>query len=50
MREQTALRRVLETAALLNSSDAEILRVIAWERLSHTEVAAVLGLSPNAVH
>jgi RNA polymerase sigma-70 factor (ECF subfamily) len=33
----------------LSASDQEILRLVAWEGLSHAEIAAVLGISVNAV-
>jgi RNA polymerase sigma factor (sigma-70 family) len=42
-------RRVLEAAARLGEHDAEVLRLVAWERLTVAEVAAVLGIDPNAV-
>jgi RNA polymerase sigma-70 factor (ECF subfamily) len=42
-------RRVLRAAARLGDRDAEVLRLVAWERLSVAEVAAVLGIDPNAV-
>jgi RNA polymerase sigma-70 factor (ECF subfamily) len=42
--------RVVRAAARLNPSDAEILRLVAWDRLAASEIATVLGLSPNAVH
>lgn len=44
------VRRVLDAASRLNASDVEILRLVAWERLSSSDIAAVLDLSPNAVH
>ena len=44
------IREVLEAVAQLNPNDAEILRLVAWERLSHADIAAVLGLTTNAVH
>ena len=42
-------QRVLVAAARLNASDAEILRLQCWERLTRQEIAGVLGLDPNAV-
>lgn len=42
--------RVLTAAARLNASDTEILRLLAWERLSAIEIARVLDIAPNAVH
>ncbi len=35
--------------ARLSADDRELLRLIAWEQLSHAEIAEVLGCSPNAV-
>jgi RNA polymerase sigma-70 factor (ECF subfamily) len=42
-------RLVLAAAARLNDTDAEVLRLVAWERLAISEVAAVLGIEANAV-
>jgi RNA polymerase sigma-70 factor (ECF subfamily) len=42
-------RRVLDAAARLGEHDAEVLRLVAWERLSIADVATVLGIDPNAV-
>ena len=33
----------------LPSRDQEVLRLVAWEGLTHAEAGAVLGISPNAV-
>jgi RNA polymerase sigma-70 factor (ECF subfamily) len=33
----------------LGESDRELLRLVAWEELSHAEIAKVLGISVNAV-
>jgi RNA polymerase sigma factor (sigma-70 family) len=41
-----AVRRAL---ASLRPADQEILRLVAWEELSHREVAMALGVSANAV-
>jgi RNA polymerase sigma factor (sigma-70 family) len=35
--------------ASLSSSDQEILRLVAWEELGNQAIAAVLGITPNAV-
>lgn len=35
--------------AQLPPADQEVLRLIAWEELSHKDAALVLGISPNAV-
>lgn len=40
------VRRALET---LSDGDQEVLRLLAWEELSHAEAASVLGCSVNAV-
>jgi RNA polymerase sigma-70 factor (ECF subfamily) len=41
--------RVLRAAEHLNESDAEVLRLLCWERLTRSEIAEVLELTPNAV-
>jgi RNA polymerase sigma-70 factor (ECF subfamily) len=41
-------RLVLATLARLGSSDAEVLRLVAWEQLTLSEVAAVLQIEPGA--
>jgi RNA polymerase sigma factor (sigma-70 family) len=33
----------------LPPADQELLRLVAWEDLSHAEIGAVLGITPNAV-
>jgi RNA polymerase sigma factor (sigma-70 family) len=43
-------RLVLEAATHLNDNDADVLRLAAWEQLSVPDIAAVLGIAPNAVH
>lgn len=43
-------RRVLAAAERLNASDAEVLRLLAWEGLAPAEIATVLEINPNAVH
>jgi RNA polymerase sigma-70 factor (ECF subfamily) len=40
---------VLAVLDRLSESDRELLRLVAWEELSHAEIAAVLGISVNAV-
>jgi RNA polymerase sigma-70 factor (ECF subfamily) len=42
-------RLVLEAAARLAPTDAEVLRLVAWEQLGVADVAAVLGITANAV-
>jgi RNA polymerase sigma-70 factor (ECF subfamily) len=39
----------LEALERLSDGDRELLRLVAWEGLSHAEIAAVLGISVNAV-
>jgi len=41
-------RLVLRAAARLRRTDAEVLRLAAWEQLGIAELAAVLGISGNA--
>jgi RNA polymerase sigma-70 factor (ECF subfamily) len=47
--ERDELRRVRQAASRLGATDAEVLRLAAWEQLSVTDIAAVLQISPNAV-
>jgi len=42
-------RLVLEAATHLGEKDAEVLRLVAWEQLQIADIAAVLGIAPNAV-
>ncbi len=35
--------------ATLSPSDQEVLRLVAWEELGNQQIAAVLGITPNAV-
>jgi RNA polymerase sigma factor (sigma-70 family) len=41
-------RLVLAALARLGDTDAEVLRLVAWEQLSIAEVATVLGIAPDA--
>ena len=41
-------RRVLAALARVNETDAEVLRLDAWERLSAVSIAAVLEIQPDA--
>ena len=43
-------RLVLDAAARLSDTDADVLRLAAWEQLSIADIAAVLGIAPNAVN
>lgn len=40
---------VTDALATLPVTDQEVLRLVAWEELSHAEAALVLGISANAV-
>jgi RNA polymerase sigma-70 factor (ECF subfamily) len=40
---------VLDALSRLSPSDQELLRLVAWEELSHAEIAEVMGISVNAV-
>ena len=42
-------RLVLDAAARLGDTDAEVLRMVAWEHLPVGDIAAVLDIDPNAV-
>ena len=42
-------RRLIELIESLRPRDRELVRLIAWEQLSHAQVADVLGCSANAV-
>lgn len=47
--ESERFGRVASALARLSDDDAELLRLTAWEGLTPTEIAAVMGLQPNAV-
>jgi RNA polymerase sigma-70 factor, ECF subfamily len=47
--EDDDCRLVLGAAARLRPTDAEVLRLVAWERLSIDDIAVVLEIAPNAV-
>jgi RNA polymerase sigma-70 factor (ECF subfamily) len=40
---------ILQAIARLPAADAELLRLLAWEQLSHAEAALAMGTSENAV-
>jgi RNA polymerase sigma factor (sigma-70 family) len=44
-----AVEPALEAFARLSADDQELLRLVAWEELSHAEIAEVLGTTANAV-
>ena len=39
----------IEALAMLRPDDQELLKLVAWEELTHAEIAEVLGISLNAV-
>ncbi len=41
--------RVREAIESLTSADREVLKLVAWDGLSHAEAAQILGCTPNAV-
>ena len=47
-RPPAALADVTEALATLSDGDQEILRLAAWEGLSHAEIGQVLAITPNA--
>ena len=47
-RDDVDSRRVLAALARLNDTDAEVLRLEAWEELSAVSIAAVLNIAPDA--
>jgi RNA polymerase sigma factor (sigma-70 family) len=47
-RPPAALAAVTDVLATLGDGDQEILRLAAWEGLSHGEIGQVLGITPNA--
>lgn len=47
--QDDAAERVQMVLARLRPADAELLQLATWEQLSHTEIAAVLDCSVNAV-
>jgi len=42
------VRAVVDLLSRLSASDAEILKLAAWEHLSSTQIASVLDISPDA--
>lgn len=48
LQAQSPLPGVLDAMSRLRENDREVLRLVAWEGLTHAEVGVVLGISPNA--
>ena len=46
---ETADVEILDALERLSSDDREVLRLVAWEGLTHAEIGIVLGCSTNAV-
>jgi RNA polymerase sigma-70 factor (ECF subfamily) len=49
LRPASRLPAVIDAMARLPETDREVLRLMAWEGLSHREIGAVAGISENAV-
>lgn len=47
--EGSAVEDLYDALDALTDTDRELVRLWAWERLTPTEIATVVGLSPNAV-
>jgi RNA polymerase sigma-70 factor (ECF subfamily) len=47
-RPPALLADVTDAMATLSDGDQEVLRLAAWESLSHGEISQVLGITPNA--
>jgi RNA polymerase sigma-70 factor (ECF subfamily) len=45
----TPAEPALDALSRLSGTDQELLRLVAWEDLSHAEIATVMGITPNAV-
>lgn len=46
---QADMQEVLDAVGRLGPADQEVLRLAAWEELSHEQIGVVLGCSPHAV-
>lgn len=44
-----ASEQIVEALLTLDEPDQELLRLVAWEELSHREIALILDCTPNAV-
>ena len=47
--DNSGVLKIIKALQFLNENDQEILRLVAWEDLSHKEISAVLRCSENAV-
>jgi RNA polymerase sigma-70 factor (ECF subfamily) len=48
LQSHSPMPAVLDAIGRLKETDQEILRLVAWEGLTHAEVSIVVGISPNA--
>tara|TARA_A100001037_G_scaffold1942_1_gene1763 strand:+ start:2924 stop:3535 length:612 start_codon:yes stop_codon:yes gene_type:complete len=47
--DNSGVLKIIKALQFLSENDQEILRLVAWEDLSHKEISLVLGCSENAV-
>ena len=47
--DNSGVLKIIKALQFLSENDQEILRLVAWEDLSHKEISVVLGCSENAV-
>jgi len=47
--DNSGVLKIVKALQFLSENDQEILRLVAWEDLSHKEISVVLGCSENAV-
>jgi len=47
--DNSGVLKIVKALQFLSKNDQEILRLLAWENLSHKEISVVLGCSENAV-
>ena len=47
--DNSGILKIVKALQFLSENDQEILRLLAWENLSHKEISVVLGCSENAV-
>lgn len=47
--DSSGVLKIVKALQFLSENDQEILRLLAWENLSHKEISVVLGCSENAV-
>lgn len=47
--DNSGVLKIIKALQFLSENDQEVLRLLAWENLSHKEISVVLGCSENAV-